>query len=150
MFWEIYETFFCEKFSCDGRAFTDKKIFCPRFFQVMKSKSVSNHKQKQKCGVTCLQTFAEIEVTLIVYLFLVVPLLTHIVISDILPDPPSISSFECSSPNTAKYQCHIWALFFRASSLRFKLGQTVLHVCQRAEDPAHDDLWPQIWWEECE
>lgn len=33
----------------------------------------------------------------------------------------------------------------RATSLWFKLGETLLYICERAEDPAHGDLRPQIW-----
>lgn len=40
--------------------------------------------------------------------------------------------------------------FSRATSLWFKLGQALLHICQRAEDPAHGDFRPQIWWKDCE
>lgn len=45
------------------------KNILPLFFQAMKSKSVSNHKQKQRCGVTRLHAFAEIEVTLSIFVF---------------------------------------------------------------------------------
>lgn len=38
----------------------------------------------------------------------------------------------------------------RATSLRFELGETLLYICQGAEDPAHGDLRPQIWREACE
>lgn len=61
-------------------------------------------------SVAFLQTFAEIEVRQSVFT-LVAPPLTHIVILDILPDPPTIGRCQCSSPNTAKYRCHISSLF---------------------------------------
>lgn len=45
--------------------------------------------------------------------------------------------------------CHLLGLC-RAASLWVKLGQTLLYICQRAEDPAHGDLRPQIGREACE
>lgn len=38
----------------------------------------------------------------------------------------------------------------RATSLWFKLGETLQYICQRAEDPAHGDLRPPIRREACE
>lgn len=61
----------------------------------------------------------------------------------------NVRSFSCRRlfPEAGTWTvCHLLGSY-RTTSLRVKLGQTLLYICQRAEDPAHGDLWPQIWWE---
>lgn len=63
----------------------------------------------------------------------------------------NVRSLSCRPvfPVTGTWSVHHLLGSCRASSLRVQLGQTLLYICQRAKDPTHGDLWPQIWWENC-
>lgn len=79
------------------------------------------------------------------------------------PAPSAVKDTSMCKKNVRRLSCR--CLFFlvtgtltvchllgscRTTSLWVKLGQALLYICQRAEDPAHGDLRPQIWREACE